>query len=245
MTEASGNPEFRALVLSRALSQIEKQFKPAARAKITSDMVESAVNESLAAVLPSDLALALQDPRFCLRCGSCCKLVDTVEVGDDDIGRIGFTLGIDPALVEVNFTKKTERGLSLRTQPCPFLKGNLCSIYQARPKSCRTFPFAPVNIEQGREVVSLAYYPYCHFTVNLMAQKTISILLRQLIEREEPNLAAAMKRHVETVAEKTGPLSQVQQIAFHMQYRNKMRKQLEQKDKQNGSNSKGSISKNG
>jgi len=30
---------------------------------------------------------------------------------------------------------------------CPFLEGTLCSVYEARPLQCRTFPFWPELLE--------------------------------------------------------------------------------------------------
>jgi len=227
MTEASGNPEFRALVLSRALSQIEKRFKPATKQKVTSDMVQKAVDEAIGGPTSADLAnIILAPEEFCEKCGRCCKTCEPITVTDDDIKTIAFALGIKPDLVIANFIKPVKpHGLSLRT-PCPFLKENLCSIYEARPRSCRTFPFAPMREEEAQGPITLAFYEYCRFTVNFVAHKTLGILLRMMIERDNPALAAAWKRHMDQLSEKATHLTQAEQIEFYMKQMENMRKQL-------------------
>ena len=34
-----------------------------------------------------------------------------------------------------------EGDVVMRQRPCPFLKSNMCSVYEARPNLCRTYPY--------------------------------------------------------------------------------------------------------
>lgn len=48
-----------------------------------------------------------------------------------------------------NYCDKTDGHFHLKdfTGPCRFLKGKGCSVYEARPTQCRTWPFWPENMK--------------------------------------------------------------------------------------------------
>ena len=100
--------------------------------------------------------------------------------------------------------------MSLRTRPCPFLRGNLCSIYEQRPKVCRGFPLT----EAPSGEMTLGHYSYCHVPVNLAAEMAVGRILRGVIEWVEPALADAMRQDAERVAGRVGSLSQFDQIHY-------------------------------
>jgi uncharacterized protein len=80
----------------------------------------------------------------CTACANCCRET-TVEVGDEDIATIARFL--DAPLEEVTqiYTVADPAGgsriLKQTADGCVFLAGNLCSIYAARPRPCREFPY--------------------------------------------------------------------------------------------------------
>ncbi len=89
----------------------------------------------------------------CKRCGKCCREMP-VHLNDDDIERL---LRIDG---ESLFDKMNEDEVDnyLRT-PCPYLRDDVCTIYENRPTSCRIFPFVVIRPEPtlllcplGREI---------------------------------------------------------------------------------------------
>jgi len=216
--------EFRTLVYGRALERIQEAFKPAARRLITTDMIERAVDEAVK-VSNADLALMTKYPdMFCDRCGECCRRSNPISVDADDIAAIAFAKGIEPGLAVANFTREAEHGrLSLQT-PCPFLHGNLCSIYWFRPKVCRVFP---LTYNRGRDNITIGIYPYCRFAVNHALRKTITILCRLLIEQERPDLAYGMKLQQEELAKRVSSLPQVQQIRFFRKYLSELERQID------------------
>lgn len=101
----------------------------------------------------------------CLKCGNCCRDKKTVvTLTHKDIIRIAEFLGFDERRLVKDVlvfyqvdeslkkllafpsveTFKGEAIIGLRKREdgsCIFLQGNLCSIYPARPMTCRTFPF--------------------------------------------------------------------------------------------------------
>jgi hypothetical protein len=80
----------------------------------------------------------------CRTCANCCRET-TVEVGADDIETIARFLDAPPEQVEQLYTSTDPvdgaRILKQTADGCIFLAGNLCSIYAARPRPCREFPY--------------------------------------------------------------------------------------------------------
>lgn len=87
-----------------------------------------------------------KEPVFeCQRCGACCRWEGHVILTDEDIAR----LAVATALSEVDFIERytilaaNRCQLSLAEQAdgsCIFLKEDRCSVYEARPRQCRSFP---------------------------------------------------------------------------------------------------------
>ena len=77
----------------------------------------------------------------CKKCANCCIQIKPV-LDQDDIGR--FSNGIDMPVKQflnqyiIRGEDKTE--LFFNKKPCPFLKDNLCSNYEFRPKDCQSYP---------------------------------------------------------------------------------------------------------
>jgi uncharacterized protein len=76
----------------------------------------------------------------CKTCANCCKALDTFLI-EKDIVELAGHLKMSPADFETQYVAKTEDGKQkLKKNPCFFLKGNLCSVFDARPTECRSFP---------------------------------------------------------------------------------------------------------
>lgn len=77
----------------------------------------------------------------CTTCANCCKTM-TPTYTAKDISRIAKHLGMTAS----NFKEKwlyQEEGTGdwmNKTQPCQFLEGNMCGIYDVRPLDCAEFP---------------------------------------------------------------------------------------------------------
>ena len=83
-------------------------------------------------------AFALFD---CLECANCCRSISPI-IYEKDIDRIARYLKMRPSRVTEQYFQKDEEGdFVFRHTPCPFLMpDNYCSVYEARPKSCRAYP---------------------------------------------------------------------------------------------------------
>lgn len=83
----------------------------------------------------------------CTGCSECCRWPGSVRLTDRDIAEMAAHLG----LTEQDFIDCHTRLAPNRIQlalldhadgSCSFLDGSRCSIYEARPEQCRSFPFA-------------------------------------------------------------------------------------------------------
>jgi hypothetical protein len=80
----------------------------------------------------------------CTACANCCRET-TVEVSDEDIETVARFLDAPSEQVKQIYTSADPasgaRMLRQTADGCVFLAGNLCSIYAARPRPCREFPY--------------------------------------------------------------------------------------------------------
>lgn len=88
------------------------------------------------------IAQEAEDAIDCTECANCCR-VATTQVDGRDVDRLARYLGMTPVEFLRGYTKETEdegRILRRTDQGCIFLSGNLCSLYEARPRTCELFP---------------------------------------------------------------------------------------------------------
>jgi Fe-S-cluster containining protein len=107
------------------------------------------------------LASEVQRHVDCTACANCCRH-SVVSVNKPEIENIAGHLGTTPEVVARLYTvpdpdTSASRILLNSGEGCVFLDGTLCTIYEARPKTCRTFPFVAVgNHSLGSRPSSLA-----------------------------------------------------------------------------------------
>ena len=106
------------------------------------------------------LAAHIQERTDCTACANCCRH-SVVTVTAAEIGVIAQRLGLTAAEVEQRYTEAdpdshNNRLLRTTAQGCVFLEGNQCSIYDARPGVCRSFPHVlPGDHTLGSRMASL------------------------------------------------------------------------------------------
>ncbi len=90
-------------------------------------------------------------PFKCTGCGACCTgAPGYVWVTREEINQLAETLHLTPEIFIQKYTRRIGHRLSLiedsKTFDCVFLKDKKCTVYSARPKQCRTFPWWKENL---------------------------------------------------------------------------------------------------
>lgn len=88
----------------------------------------------------------------CTNCGNCCTgLPGTVRVSNDEIASLAKHLRLSLNAFKGIYTRKMKGYTSLREKPnfdCTFWeKTKGCTVYEYRPRQCRTWPFWGANVD--------------------------------------------------------------------------------------------------
>lgn len=87
----------------------------------------------------------------CTQCGKCCTgEPGYVWVNDEELAAIARVRGETVPEVTALWTRQTPRGRTLREKAngdCIFLENRRCTVYEVRPRQCRTWPFWESNVE--------------------------------------------------------------------------------------------------
>ena len=87
----------------------------------------------------------------CTECGKCCTGgPGAVWVTPIEIAALADRVGLSVAAFREQYTRNEGGRITLIEKPdsydCIFLRGKLCSVYETRPRQCRTFPWWPSNL---------------------------------------------------------------------------------------------------
>ncbi len=99
----------------------------------------------------------------CQGSGKCCVSHDGhgyVYFSLKDRRRIAEHLGIPTRTFTKDYCTKEGAFYHLKNLhgPCHFLKGKKCSVYEARPTQCRTWPFWPENMDAKKWKTEIAAF---------------------------------------------------------------------------------------
>jgi Fe-S-cluster containining protein len=75
----------------------------------------------------------------CMTCANCCKRL-WPPVSREDVARLARRLGLAEAAFRERYVRWFEGEECIAGGPCPFLDGNLCTVYADRPDACRRYP---------------------------------------------------------------------------------------------------------
>ncbi len=89
-----------------------------------------------------DLYQKISSEIDCKKCANCCRKMQPV-LSQKDIHDFSEGLGLDVCNFKEQYLEKDNEApdkFRFNTLPCPFLRGDLCSNYEHRPRDCQSFP---------------------------------------------------------------------------------------------------------
>jgi Fe-S-cluster containining protein len=104
----------------------------------------------------------------CTTCANCCKVARPV-LGPTDVKRLGTRLKMPESDFLDHFLKKDEEGAGwlFKSLPCPFLCDNRCTVYEDRPRECRSFPHLHKRDFTSRLIQVISSYSVCPIVFNV------------------------------------------------------------------------------
>jgi len=77
----------------------------------------------------------------CCACANCCTVMSP-QMAKKDVRRLARTMSLPEGdFIDRYLQPGQDRDTyAPRQAPCPFLRGKLCTVYEARPDNCRSFP---------------------------------------------------------------------------------------------------------
>lgn len=95
----------------------------------------------------------------CIQCGRCCTGSGIVWVSPEECAAIADLLDLPRDVLVREYLVECEHGFVLRSHPdtsCVMLRDDRCTIYQARPLQCRSYPFWAEILESSEAWLSEA-----------------------------------------------------------------------------------------
>ncbi len=139
---------------------------------------------SLGIMLETEVAMmvALQQT-LCMRCGDCCRKRGQIRVKKEELQTIADAFHMEYKRLKdrVKATPLGDGTFAI-TQPCPFLKGNMCGIYSVRPGTCRGYPANDLLTSMGNENP----FEDCHIADPLLAEVVVKRVLEEQMWKQHP-----------------------------------------------------------
>ena len=90
------------------------------------------------------------------------------RIGEPWIERLAKRFGTTARAFERRYVKLDPFGDKyIAGRPCPFLKDNLCSVYEDRPKACRDFPYLHEKHFTSRSLMMISNTAVCPIVFNV------------------------------------------------------------------------------
>ena len=119
----------------------------------------------------------------CTKCANCCREVKP-SFNEEEVNRLARRLSITREhFIETYLQRsetQSEKPWTTRTIPCPFLKDNLCTVYEDRPADCSGYPYLYEPKFTSRSMAMIGRTFTCPIVYEVMEQlkKSLGFLRR-------------------------------------------------------------------
>jgi Fe-S-cluster containining protein len=114
----------------------------------------------------------------CTACANCCREVHPT-FSEEEVDRLARRVGMERVQFIQKYLERTERGSEnpwqTRSKPCPFLKDNLCSVYEDRPGDCSGYPYLYKPEFVSRTMAMIERAPTCPIVYEVLEKLKESV----------------------------------------------------------------------
>jgi len=104
----------------------------------------------------------------CKNCGNCCReIYPSFDLQDLQKIAQAMQLSQDQFKDKYLKTDKEPGRFVTKVKPCPFLKNNICTQYENRPKSCQSYPHLDKSDFVFRLIGVISNYEICPIVFNV------------------------------------------------------------------------------
>jgi len=107
----------------------------------------------------------------CTACGNCCKHLHPA-LTESEIESLSALKSISVELFKKKYIEEDciEKEQYFKFIPCIFLDDKICSIYQQRPETCRSYPNLHKSDFTSRSMTALINYEICPIVFNVLEE---------------------------------------------------------------------------
>lgn len=108
------------------------------------------------------IAMREEESYDCTQCGRCCK---TLQPPCDSFDQTRLRNEVSEPSDYLVWDQRNQIHY-LKSKPCYFLKGKMCSVYSSRPESCRSYPHLQEPHIKFRKRSIMSNYSICPIVYN-------------------------------------------------------------------------------
>jgi len=118
----------------------------------------------------------------CTECANCCRKVHPT-FSEEEVDRLARRFAMTRQQFIEAYLQRSEpdddNPWTTRTKPCPFLKDNLCSVYEDRPADCSGYPYLYKPHFVSRTLVMIGRTFTCPIVYEVMEELKKSLGFRR------------------------------------------------------------------
>lgn len=135
----------------------------------------------------------------CTSCANCCRELRP-SFSEEEVERVARRVGVQRQEFIETFLERSETGndnpWQTRAAPCPFLKDNLCSIYEDRPAECGGYPYLYEPDFVGRTLGMLDRTSTCPIVYEVMEELKKSLGFIRRVRQHHDQGGTVRSRHM-------------------------------------------------
>lgn len=134
--------------------------------------------------LVQQLNESVEEAIDCTKCGNCCRHIAPVLV-EDDIKKISAHLNIsEEEFARTYLRTNDDNETVIKKLPCPFLDQKKCSIYEVRPKTCKSYPHLQKPHFRSRLLEVVQNCSLCPIVFNVYEELKSTIRSDDMLDEE-------------------------------------------------------------